>query len=116
MSLVNISFALSAPARRAWANLQNHRQFDHIAELFFDTLRHERYRNFAVEPEFFTERYGRRKARVSSQRRDGEKVHSTRLTMRLSTLRQMKRLELLGFTLSWQIEEILYFGFHRGFI
>jgi hypothetical protein len=115
VSLVNISFALSAPARRAWANLQNHRQFDHVAELFFDALRHERYREFAVEPEFFTELHGRRKARKSSQRPAGEKLYSTRITLRLKTLQQMKRLEAMGLTLSWQVEEILYFGFIRGY-
>ena len=116
MSLVNISFALSAPARRAWKSLQNHRQFDHIADLFFDTLRHERYRDFAVEPEYFTELHGRRKAHRSSQRPAGEKLYSTQVTLRLKTLQQMKRLESMGLILSWQIEEILYFGFLRGFI
>ncbi|MFZ5629255.1 MAG: hypothetical protein ACOY5B_09030 [Spirochaetota bacterium] len=116
MSLVNISFALSAPARRAWASLQNHRQFDEVADLFFDSLRHERYRNFAVEPVFFTGLHGRRRARKSSQRPAGEKLYSTRLTLRLQTLQQMKRLESMGLTLSWQVEEILYFGFLRGYV
>lgn len=116
MSLVNVSFALSAPARRAWASLQSHRQFDHVADLFFDTLRHERYRDFAVAPEFFTERNGRRRARKSSQQPAGEKLYITSLTLRLRTLQQMKRLEAMGLTLSWQIEEILYFGFRRGYV
>lgn len=115
MPLVKMTFLLSAPARRAWASLKSHRQFDFVAELFFDMLRHERYRAFAVEPEFFTDLHGRRKARKSSQRPAGEKLYRTRITLRLKTLQQMKRLEAMGLTLSWQIEEILYFGFVRGY-
>ncbi|GAB4436054.1 MAG: hypothetical protein OHK0011_19230 [Turneriella sp.] len=116
MSLVKLTFPLSAPARRAWTSLQNHREFDHIADLFFDSLRHERYREFAVQPEFSTGLNGRRKARKSSQRPAGEKLYNTRLTLRLRTLQQMKRLESMGLTLSWQVEEILYFGFLRGYV
>lgn len=116
MSLVNITFAISAPAKRAWHNLENHRQFDHIAELFFDALQHERYRGFAVRPVFFTEIHGNRKARKHSLRAPGEKLHKTKLIMQLRTLQRMKRLENLGLSLSWQVEEILYFGFTRGLL
>ena len=116
MSLVNITFALSAPAKRAWENLSNHRQFDHVAGLFFDAMRHERYRNFVVEPHFFTEAHGHRRARKYSLRLPGEKLHRVRLVMQLQTLQKMKRLENLGLALSWQVEEILYFGYCRGLL
>lgn len=116
MSLVNITFAISAPAKRAWDNLKNHRQFDHIAELFFDALQHERYRCFAVRPDFFTEVHGHRKARRDSLRAPGEKLHKTKLIVQLKTLQRMKRLENLGLSLSWQVEEILYFGFSHGML
>ena len=116
MSLVNITFALSAPAKRAWENLSNHRHFDQVAELFFDAMRHERYRNFVVDPHFFTEVHGHRRARKHSLRSPGEKLHRVRLVMQLQTLQKMKRLENLGLALSWQVEEILYFGFCRGLL
>jgi hypothetical protein len=117
VTLVKIQFALSAPARLAWTSLRSHQEFDHIAEHFFDALRYERYRDFAVMPEYYTERHGRRHAVRASQQPPGEKLHPTRLTMRLKTLQQMKRLEAQrGLMLGWQVEEILYFGFRRGMI
>ncbi len=116
MPLINLTLTLSPPARRAWYNLRSHRQFDEIADLFFDTLRHERYRSFAVEPVYYTDRNGVRRAKKTSQSLANEKAYSTNLTIRLRTLQKMKRLQSRGLALSWQAEEILYFGFLRGLI
>lgn len=116
MATIEITFALSAPARRALSSLRSPRAFDLIAERFFDKLRNERYREFAVEPAFFTSPHGHRLARNANQRPRGEKVHRTRAAITLQTLQAMKRLQQRGLSLTWQIEEILYLAFREGLI
>ncbi len=116
MANIEMTFALSAPARRALSNLPSARSFELIAERFIDKLQHERYREFAVEPAFFTSAHGYRLARAAAQRPQGEKLHRTRAQLTLKTLRAMKRLQQRGLSLTWQIEEILYFAFREGFI
>jgi len=114
MAILQMTFSLSAPARRALATLQTVRQLEHIAEQFFDRLTHERYRDFAVMPQYYTTAHGYRAARRSGQRPQREKLSGVRVTLTIRMLRSMKKLESRGLQLAWQMEEILYFGFLHG--
>lgn len=116
MATIEMTFALSAPARRALALLPNVRSLEFVAERFFDKIQNERYRDFAVEPAFFTSPHGHRLARAVQQRPRGEKLYGTRTTLTIKTLRGMKRLQQRGLSLTWQLEEMLYFGYQQGFI
>lgn len=114
MATIELTFALSAPARRALRAIQSPHNLEFVAERFFDKVENERYREFAVSPTYYTNPHGYRSVR--SYRPRGEKLggHRTRLTIR--TFRRMKRLQARGLGLTWQMEEILYFGFREGLI
>lgn len=116
MATLEMTFVLSAPARRALASLVSARSLEFIAERFFDKLEHERYRDFAVIPGYYTTPHGHRQARAGAQRPQGEKLKSWRTKLTIKTLRGMKKLQARGLGLTWQMEEILYFGFREGFI
>lgn len=116
MATIQISVPLSAPAARAWRSLCHHTEFDQIAELFFDKLQYERYRDFAVLPEFFTNHRGERIARRQSQHPKGEKLQQVKLRVGLPTFRRMQKLQRRGLTLAWQVEEILFYGFRTGLL
>lgn len=116
MSTIEMSFSLSAPARRALSSLGSARVLEYIAERFADTLSRERYRNFAVTPQYYTNPQGYRLAKAGSQRPRGEKLCKNRVQLTIKTLRVMKRLESRGLALTWQLEEMLYFAFCRGLL
>lgn len=116
MASIEMSFALSAPARRALASLSSARNLEYIAARFFDTIANERYRAFAIEPQYYTSPHGRRMARSFNQRPPGEKVESRRTALTIRMLREMKKLQARGLSLTWQMEEILYFGFREGLL
>ncbi len=116
MATLEMTFALSAPARRALDSLVSPRSLEFIADRFFDKIEHERYRDFAVIPPFYTTPHGHRQARAGQQRQRGEKLKSQRAKLTIKTFRGMKRLQARGLGLTWQLEEILYFGFKEGFI
>jgi len=116
MATIEMTFALSAPARRALALLPSVRSLEFVAERFFDKMQNERYRDFAVEPAFFTSPHGHRLARAAAQRPRGEKLQSMRTALTIKTFRGMKRLQQRGLNLTWQLEEILYFAYQQGFI
>ncbi|MBS0619631.1 MAG: hypothetical protein JSR44_15710 [Spirochaetes bacterium] len=116
MAILQMTFSLSAPARRALGTLQTVKQLEHIAERFFDRLAHERYRDFAVTPQYYTTAHGYRAARRIGQRPPREKCIGVRVTLTIHMLRSMKKLESRGLQLAWQIEEILYFGFLHGYV
>ncbi|MBN8223128.1 MAG: hypothetical protein J0L53_19605 [Spirochaetes bacterium] len=116
MALLEMNFALSAPARRALQSLVSPRSLEFVAERFFDKIENERYRDFAVSPGFYTTPHGNRQARSAGQRHRGEKLQSLRTRITIKTYRGMKRLQARGLGLTWQLEEILYFGFKEGFI
>lgn len=116
MAILEMTFALSAPARRALQGLPSPRMLEFIADRFFDKLENERYREFAVIPGYFTTPHGHRRARSAAQRPQGEKLKSWRTRLTIKTFRGMKKLETRGLSLTWQLEEILYFGFREGFI
>lgn len=116
MTTIEMSFALSAPARRALAELGSPRVLECIAEQFSAKLNGERYRNFAVEPEFYTSPQGYRLARSTSQRPRGEKRVSVRALLTIRTLRVMKRLQTRGLGFTWQLEEMLFYAFQSGYL
>lgn len=116
MTKIQITCALSAPARRAWSQLQREQKFDFVAELFFDSLKFARYREFAVMPQFYTTRDGRRLAIQHSQLPREEKRRETKVAINLKTWGKMKKCQSMGLTIVWQIEEILYFAFVRGIL
>jgi hypothetical protein len=116
MATIEMTFALSAPARRALAHLPSVRSLEFVAERFFDKVQHERYRDFAVAPAYFTSPHGHRLARAAQQRPRGEKLQEMRTTLTIKTFRGMKRLQQRGLSLTWQLEEILYFAYRHGFI
>jgi len=116
MTTIGMTFALSAPARRALLSLPSPRMLEFIAERFFDKLKNERYREFAFIPEYFTTPHGYRFARKGRQRPPGEKLQAHRVRLTLKTFRVMKKLETRGLNLTWLLEEILYFGFKEGWI
>lgn len=116
MAILEMTFVLSAPARRALEKIPSAHSLEFIAERFFDKLEHERYRSFAVEPRYFTCAHGYRRARQAEQRPRGEKLHSHRLRLTIRTFRAMKRLQAKGLSLSWQLEEMLFFAFQEGMI
>ena len=47
MATLEMTFVLSAPARRALRSVVSPDKFEFIAERFFDTIENERYRDFA---------------------------------------------------------------------
>ena len=114
MAILEMTFALSAPARRAMKSIASARNLEFIAERFFDKIEHERYRDFAVNPGYYTTPHGHRQAK--SYRPTGEKLQSLRTSLTIKTFRGMKKLQARGLNLTWQLEEILYFGFQQGFI
>lgn len=116
MATLEMTFALSAPARRALKALISPRSLEFIAERFFDRLENDRFRDFAVVPGYYTTPHGHRLARAGAQRPKGEKLQSHRTRLTIKTYRGMKRLQARGLGLTWQMEEILYFGFREGFI
>jgi hypothetical protein len=116
MNTIEMTFVLSIPARRALGALPSPRILEFIAERFFERIRNHRYRDFAVAPVFYTAPQGHRLARKSTQRPPDEKVQAHRTRLTLATFRGMKKLELRGLNLTWQLEEILYFGFKEGWI
>ncbi len=116
MATIEMTFSLSAPARRALAHLPSVRSLEFVADRFFDKVQNERYRNFAVEPAFYTSPHGHRLARSGAQRPRGEKLQGTRTVLTIKTLRGMKKLQQRGLSLTWQLEEILYFAFMQGFL
>lgn len=116
MTTIEMSFALSAPARRALESLGSPRALECIAERFFDKLTTERYRDFAVEPQYYTTPHGYRLARSTSLRPRGEKLKSSRARLTIRTFRLMKKLQMRGLALTWQLEEMLYFAFEHGLL
>jgi hypothetical protein len=116
MAIVELSFMLSAPARRALESLHSPASLEFVAERFFDKIEHERYREFVVKPQYYTSPHGYRLARSGSARTHAEKLQSQRTRMTIKTFRGMKKLEARGLGLTWQMEEILYFGFQSGYI
>ncbi|HRP68409.1 MAG TPA: hypothetical protein PLY93_02645 [Turneriella sp.] len=106
-------FQLSAPARRALAAIASPQQLELMAERFYDTLQHERYRDFSVTPTYYTTAHGHRKAQSLKQVEQRE-AYAAVLT--LKTLQRMKKLTERGLSITWLMEEILYFGFCRGMI
>lgn len=116
MTTIEMSFALSAPARRALASLGSPRTLEFIAECFFDKLTAERYRSFAIQPQYYTSPQGYRLARSSSLRPKGEKLGSSRARLTIRTFRMMKKLQTRGLALAWQLEEMLYFAFQQGLL
>jgi len=114
MTTINLTFALSAPARRAIASLSPSR-LAFITERFFDTLEAVRYRDFVVSPRYFSDTYGRRRAAKTGQLLS-ENRNRLRLYLPLSSYRLMKRLESRGLTLTWQLEEMLYFAVKEGLL
>ena len=116
MTTIEMSFALSAPARRALESLSSPWALEFIAELFFDKLTTERYRDFAIEPQYYTTPHGYRLARSTSLRPRGEKLKSSRARLTIRTFRLMKKLQLRGLALTWQLEEMLYFAFEHGLL
>lgn len=116
MTTIEMSFALSAPARRALESLSSPWALEFIAELFFDKLTTERYRDFAIEPQYYTTPHGYRLARSTSLRPRGEKLKSSRARLTIRTFRLMKKLQLRGLALTWQLEEMLYFAFEQGLL
>lgn len=116
MATIEMTFSLSAPARRALSHLPSVRALEFAADRFFDKVQNERYRDFAVEPAFYTSPHGHRLARSAAQRPQGEKLQGTRTTLTIKTLRGMKKLQQRGLSLTWQLEEILFFAYVQGFI
>lgn len=116
MATIEIAFVLSAPARKALGLVSSPQRLNFMAERFFDQMRHERYRDFAVEPQFFTNPHGFRSVKTATLRPRGEKVKTLRARLAIETLQQMKRLQARGLSLNWQMEEILYFGFRQGLL
>jgi hypothetical protein len=116
MPNIQMTFALSAPARRALATLNSAQSLELIAERFFDKIQNERYRDFAVAPGYFTTPHGKRHVYSSTNRSQCEKKQGLRIALTIQTLRGMKKLQARGLGLTWQLEEILYFGFKEGFI
>lgn len=116
MTTIEMSFALSAPARRALESLGSPRVLEFIAERFFDKLTSERYRDFAVLPQFYTTPQGYRLARSTSLRPRGEKLKSSRARLTIKTFRLMKKLQMRGLGLTWQLEEMLFFAFEQGLL
>ena len=116
MTTIEMSFALSAPARRALESLGSPRVLEFIAERFFDTLTTERYRDFAVKPQYYTTAHGYRLARSASLRPRGEKLKSSRARMTIRTFRLMKKIQARGLGLTWQLEEMLFFAFEQGLL
>lgn len=116
MNTIQITCPLSAPARRAWQQLHQEHKFDFAAELFFDSLRFTRYRDFAVMPRFYTAPNGRRLALKHSQINREENRQETKIAVQLKTWNKMKKYQSLGLGIAWQIEEILYFAFVRGIL
>ncbi len=116
MTTIEMSFALSAPARRALESLGSPSVLEFIAERFFDKVTTERYRDFVVEPQFYTTPHGYRVARSASLRSRGEKIKSSRARLTIKTFRLMKKLQVRGLALTWQLEEMLYFAFEQGLL
>lgn len=116
MATVELTFALSVPARRALASLASPQALEFIAERFVDAMQNERYRDFAFAPAYYTTPHGYRTARKGMQRPVGEKLQSCRTRLTVKTFRAMKKLETRGLSLTWQLEEILYYGFSRGYL
>lgn len=116
MTTIEMSFALSAPARRALDSLGSPSVLEFIAERFFDKLNTERYRDFVVNPKYYTTPHGHRLARRTSLRPPGEKLKSSRARMTIKTFRLMKKLQMRGLALTWQLEEMLFFAFEQGLL
>ncbi len=115
MTTLKITFTLSAPARRALGTLETPKHLEYIAERFFDKLQNERYRNFAVQPTYYTTIYGMRKAYpVDESKRELKENYPVRLT--LKTFGILKKLEQRGLKFTWLMEEILYYGFLHGLL
>lgn len=116
MTTIELTFALSAPARRALQGVCTPHNLEFVAERFFDKLENERYREFAVAPDYYTNPRGHRCVRSHSFRRRGEKLAGCRTRLTIKTFRRMKKFQVRGLALTWQLEEILYFGFREGLI
>lgn len=116
MSIIHLTFALSGPARRALRQIESPLEFARIAEIFADKVKHERYRDYAVMPGYFTLPHGYRRARRESLRLPGENLHRTRVALCLKTLNTLRAMERRGLSLTWLVEEVLYFGFRSGML
>lgn len=116
MPIIETTFALSAPARRALTLLRSPQHLEYIAERFFDKIRNERYRDFAVAPTYFTTMHGYRQVHLVTTKSRQEKLENRKTSVTIKMLRGMKKLQSRGLSLTWQMEEILYFGFKEGLI
>ncbi len=116
MTTITKTLQLSAPACRALKRIATPAALEFIAERFYDTLQHERYRDFAVSPQYSTTASGYRFAARETQHAKEENLHRVVVALTSTTLRTMKRLEVRGLTHAWQLEEMLFFAHEKGLL
>ena len=84
-----------------------------ILDLFVHKIKNERYREFCDQPKFHTNIYGKRVVKILPIEPNACKII---VGVTLATHKTIRYLQSLGHSLSWIVEEALFFGFQNSLL
>lgn len=100
-------YARLSPAGKVYAGqLAQIKKIDFAIEIFVDAVRNSRFRRFMHQPEFYTNGYGKRTTKTVIP--EAQRV-KTIVYISLKTMRSIRRLTILGHSVSWIVEESLFY-------
>lgn len=90
----------------------SHEDCDLMVDLFLDAMEYGSYRSFYVPPGFTIAASGKKTARTAAVR--GQKVKS-KIFIGLSIFRRMRKFVAKGYSVSWIIQESLYYNIRSDY-